>query len=794
MSLRKTIDGSSLTGGWAALAGTQLASNGSNSGSASGNRFSVASSGGPNWTFRALTDADLAHPILAGTDANGYLESTVGQQCYLQVEAQGTACPNTGDDYYLRFRFRGSLTGAALPGDDGKNWCGIVTSSNTLIWNWLLNNGSAPGAPGFGFSCAPGGSVGGSATNLWDTNGTKSPLMTFGQWHEATIHFHRAASTSGYAELFINGRKVSTITGSDTDSVITWSAQNLYVLFPQWSGVQWSVTDFEAWDGTDIVITPLYDADANQPVTKILMPAFANADSNSPNGLDWQWNGAGLALSTEYANSTGSERRRIFTCTSGTPVATTCHNLGALPYNEQGWATLVFPDFSIPGGSVTIALKNAANNVNLMRFVLAYSTTIDAYMLDSAGNASYLLTGLTAAVRYSLLIHLNRDGRATWTILDRTTSLVSTRGAWSGPLPDWTPQTLGKCSLSFIFNTTAIDFGSLIVASRPTIALLDSISTTNYATPNPDIRIPYTCGGAWATLEERQCLPGGYWNHREDGLNRRHITTTCGQGGLTRRSWSLNMMQQLAYTRGCEFLCFDGGAINDIFASTVTPTGNPTTQINACKRSLSEMFDLLLAGDNAIWMSTVLKRNRRATVTAIDDNGSGKCRITAASHGVPVDTYYPRITGGTGIAGIDNSPGLDVITSSITTNTFDVDVNYSTPSLVAPVVEPLSTNQETFRQAVNAHIRYLVRAKQRAGLVRLSDIDADMAANPSTYPNTLSSTGMWSDVVHPQTWLPTQAYGQGSWIVTKRMVATGIMPATPRRPRRWPRRLVAGRG
>ena len=795
MSLLKTIDGSSWTDGWAGLNGIALTANGSNSGSAAGNQIAVASvaGGGNGWTFRAMSADDLADPVLADCDANGYLEGTTGAACTLQAQATGTACPATGNDYWLRVYLRLATTGAALPGSSSGIMHQVATGGNSLSWYWTLNGVATP-CPGFGYTIAEAGSINGSAASLWAGTGITSPTMLLDQWYEVTIHWHRAATPNGYTEMFVNRRKVCVWSGAELNDagIVDWAAQAINFRAPAFSGTKVQIARMECWDGVDIDMVPMYSLDDGQPVTKVLMPAFATIDTSPAHGLDWQWNAAGLALSTEYAAIAGSPYRRFFTCTSGTPTASTCQNLGTLPYNEQGWATLVFADISVPAGSIVIALKDAANAVNLMRYAITGGTI---YTLDASGNAANMIpSGLTAAVRYTLMLHFNLDGRATWTLLDLTTDLqAAARGAWSGPLPDWTPQALGKCTIAFSWSSGAIDVGALAVASRPSIAMLDSLSTNNYSTPAPDIRTPYTICGALPTIEERQCVPGGYWNQREAGMSRRLIVTTCGQAGLSRRRWDLNILPNLIYTRGCEFICADGGCINDITAVTVDV--NETTSLDVCKRSLTKMFDLLLEGDNAIWITTVMQRSRSASVTGIIDNGSGLCRIQAVGHGVPGATFWPRIVSTspgsvtpTAIAAIDASNGLDV--TAVAADYFDINVPIAIETLDNAVVVILSADQEAMRVAINEHIRYLVAAKQRQQLVRFSDIDADMTANPATYPNTLGTSSMWSDGIHPQAWSPSAVYTNGSWIVAKRMVQTRVIPPTNPVRRRWPLRLL----
>lgn len=784
MAAAKTIDGSTANsgGGWGSLAGTLVASNGSNSGNASSNRFSTVSSGSSlDWTFRAFdTSTD---PAPTGVTSNGYLESTENQQCYWQAQTAGSACTANDTHYYISWYMRGKRTATTLEAtDNAANLMGVFTVS-TLLTNLTMNNSTAATAPGYSFSLS--GTLAGTPTVLFAANAaTASPMMLFGEWYHFTVHIYRHNS-AGYIELFVNDRKVCQSQPTDTDSTLTWGSQNVYMLTPAWDGVQWHVAGpIEAYTDTTISLVPLQSLDANRPVTKVFMPALGTISTSLAQGLDWQWTGAGLALSTEYANTAGSPRRRIFTNTSGTPVATTTQDIGVLPYNEQGWATLVWQDIYMPGGELKFATRNAANNANVtaVRAIFASGDSTVDFAVTDGTTIHYLIQGLPSAAVYDFFWHFHRDGRATWTIINVTGTMADVgKCVFSGALPDWTPQTLGKGQVTCTFDTTASGFGGLVVAARPSIAAIDSLSSYNYSTPAPDIRTPYVIGQSLPTLEERQCLPNGYWNQRENGLGRELIVSTCGQSGLTRRDWNQNALTGFEYTRGVKLILIGGGFVNDMFSAAVTVTGDSSNAIAVTKRLMTETVDFLTQRDNAVWLTTATPHTRRQAVTAIASaNAGASCKITATAHGIPNTSYTPRITGGTGITALDNSTGL-TITAVDDANNFTVTATYSAPSLVTPIVEPLSEKQEAFRDAVNAHIRTIAASRQYQGLVTLSDIDADADLNPATYATT---TTFWTDIVHPTTWNPADAYTKGSWVIAKRMAQTRVTPPAVRPLRR----------
>lgn len=779
----KSIDGSTANsgGGWGSLAGT-LAT-GTNSGNAAGTRFSLVSAGSSlDWTYRAFSALD---PAPSGITSNGYLESTENKQCYLQLESTNSASASD-THYWLSFWMRGARTATSLVGSDlSANLCGAVTGGNWALTNLTLNNSTAATAPGYNVSLS--GNLIGTAVPLWDCNAsTKSPAMRFGEWYHVTVHFYRHTS-AGYIEIFVNDRKVIQSAATDTSTTITWASQALLMLTPAWAGTTWHIAGpVESWSGVDITLNPLHAFDASRPVSKVFMPAHATVSTSLAQGLDWQWTGAGLAVSTEYANSAGSPRRRIFTCSSGTPVATTTQDIGALPFNEQGWATLVWQDVYVPGGELKLATRNAANDANVTAVRCLFSagdSTVDFAYTDGT-NIYYLIQGLPSAAVYDFFWHFHRDGRATWTLINLTGTMADVgRGVYSGALPDWTVQTLGKGQATCTYSTTALTFGGLVVGKRPSIVAVDSLSTHNYTTPTPDVRTPYNIAQALPTLEERQCLPNGYWNQRENGFPREFLVSTVGQSGLTRREWSGNALSGFEFTRGVKIVFTGGGFVNDLFSGTVTPTGDPAESIEITNRLITETVDFLTERDNAVWLTTATPHKRRQTVTAItedvDGAGTGKCKIAATAHGVTATTQTPRILGGTGIAGIDNSPGLTVL--EVAADTFTVDVNYASPTLVAPVTEPLSETQEEFRDGVNTHIRKIAKSHQYKGLVSLSDIDADADANPATYATT---TTFWTDIVHPTNWNPATAYTAGSWVIAQRMALTRVKPPAPIPPRR----------
>lgn len=786
-ALRKTINGSGLAGGWAALAGTTVTTN--NSGESAATRFNLV--GGTN-TYRAFTAND---PAPAGVNSNGYLETTESGTCYFQMEsgAGSSFLASDGTDYFLTAWIRAERTENSLPGSDTSgNLVVASTGGNIFSANVFLTNSTNAPTAGWGLYSVTVGSIGGSFSSLYDANGVKPPLIKFGEWAKLTIHLHRNAAGSGAARVYVNGVLIVTLTGADTsNSVITWASQNLYMLAPNIAGLRWNFTEFSADDSVP-TIRPVYGLnESDSKISKVFMPWGAHASSVA--GNFFTTTGGTSSVGTEYSNAIGRPMRRFLSVSAATCTATSIDDIGALPFNAQGWATIAVTDFYCPAsGLLGIQLKNAANAANVLAFQFSASGgSLSCYVTDSAGTQYYILSGAPlSTARQLFMVHLNQDGRARWTLIDLTSAANSTaRVALSGPLQNWTPASLGKIAFVATPNGGNIEIGSTVIGARPSLIMLDSLTTTSYAGAGTAINTPSKFGQSLPFAEERQCVPGAMQNQRELGLERMLIVGAIGRSGLTRRDWSLNVLSGLNYTSGVEYIVPDGGIANDLSSSLVGPNTDVTAAVDIAAANLDKFLDIALENDCAVWLTTCLQRNLQTAISAITDNGAGKCRLTATGHSLSASDN-PRIGGSTGIAGLDSSTGLTI--SVINANTIDAtSVNYSSPTLASPYLIGLSLGRETFRQEFNDELRRMLAGRNARGLLQISDLDADMTANPAFYPTT--TTDFWQDLIHPKD--PTSGGSQlrGSWVCAQRMVQTRQIVPTTIPPRRWPLTLTPGR-
>jgi hypothetical protein len=359
-------------------------------------------------------------------------------------------------------------------------------------------------------------------------------------------------------------------------------------------------------------------------------------------------------------------------------------------------------------------------------------------------------------------------------LIDLTTSASTTaRIALSGPLQNWTPADLGKIEFVVSPNGGNIEIGSTVIGARPSLIMLDSLTTTSYAGAGTAINTPSKFGQSLPFAEERQCVPGAMQNQRELGLERMLIVGAIGRSGLTRRDWSLNVLSGLNYTSGVEYIVPDGGIANDLSSSLIGPNTDVTAVVDIAAANLEKFLDIALENDCAVWLTTCLQRNLQTAISAVVDNGAGKCRLTATGHSLSASDN-PRIGGSTGIAGLDSSTGLAI--SVINANTLDATgVNYSAPTLASPYLIGLSLGRETFRQQYNTRLKSLLAQKVTRGLAWLSDLDADQTANPATYPT--STANFWQDLIHPKD--PTSGGSQlrGSWVCAQRMAQTRVAQA-----------------
>lgn len=733
-------------------------------------------------TFLATTD------VPPGSAATGVLQSVEAQAASLRIDAANSACPSAGDHYWLRFWVRAIRTASALPA--------AQSTYGLYVWdgasNFLTLKFETNGAAALGWTPARGraGLSAGTSSLLMQASGEE--WFGWGDWCELVVHVQRHAS-AGQFRIFVNGVLASHETGLDTNSTFNWAAlggQSLTLALPAWSGVVWQVCGpLESYSGTDIVVRPQFALNGPAALTNQLHLPCATAQAGAlVQGCFGQVSGTGtVTLDTEYLNQIGSpcRRRLIFAGNGNSPVWTTLNAVGPLPYNEQGWATLAISDLLVPDGTSAIWQINKAGGAALWKFFATSGTLFAAYDTGQYANLGLYVT----AARHALLLHLNRDGRAAMTLIDLTSSPGQNVGGYqatthSQPLPAWTPQDIGAMSLTALPSASNIEMGFLAVCRRPTLYTLDSLSSTLH-TPGSGNTTPlhnaYGIARSFPMQRECQCLPGGFYPLKHLGLERRVLLAPLGRPGLRRLDWTRNVLGPLLNTAGCEVIAFDAGSVNDI---TGIQSGDATVVLAELRGNFDTFLDWAIDRDCAVWIATMLPRDLRSVaITGV--TAANPAVITAPAHG-QTGTIRLAVSGVVGTGAMSNINTFVNFAEVLDANTIRMTgVNTTGGAYTSGgAARGYSPGELAAIAAFNHHIRQSAARHQNQALLVLSDIEADAAANPATYPN---NNTFWADFTHPQTGAGTA----GSQVVAERMVLSRVTPPTSLRRRRWPRRLLA---
>ncbi|MGD9645218.1 MAG: hypothetical protein AB7U73_05865 [Pirellulales bacterium] len=724
-----------------------------------------------------------------GSAATGVLQSVEGAAASLRIDAANTACPNTGDHYWLRFWLRALRTPNALPTAQSNYGVYVWDGASNFLTLTLTTNGSS--ALGWTPVRSRAGLAAGTASLIMQASGEE--WLAWGDWCELVVHVQRHAS-AGQWRVFVNGVLVSHEIGLDTDSTFNWSAlggQSLALALPAWSGVYWQVCGpLESYSGTDIAIRPQFALNGLSALTNQLHLPFATAQAGAlTQGCFGQVSGTGtVTVDTEYTNQSGSpcRRRLVFAGNGNAPVWTTLSPVGPLAFNEQGWATLAISDLLVPTDGYATWQINKAGGGALFKFLVSGGSLFAAY---DTGPFSNVAGWTHATVRYALLLHLNRDGRATCTLIDQTRSPGQSAGGYlattvSQPLADWSPQDIGTMSLAALPSAGNVEMGFMAVCRRPSLFTLDSLAS-NPHTPasgnTAQLQNAWCVARSFPMQRECQCLPGGHYPLKHLGLERRVLLASLARPGLRRNDWTRNVLGPLVHTHGCEVIAIDAGGINDI---TGVQTGNAAGVLAELRGNLDAFLEWAVTHDCAAWVATMLPRDLRSVaITGV--TAANPAVITAPGHGL-TGTLRLDVAGvvGTGNMAavntfINNAEVLDANTIRMT------GVDTSGGSYTSGgTARGYTAGELAAIAALNYHLRAAAARHQAQALVTVSDIAADAAVNPGTYPN---NTAFWADFTHPQ----TGTGAAGAQVVAERMVQTRIAPPTALRRRRWPRRLLA---
>lgn len=739
--------------------------------------------------------------IPTGSAATGYLESAENSAASFKIEATGTACAADGDEYWATFYLKGARTGSALPGAQTTTCQTIATGATEIL---LSTTHVHTTAPGFAFNLQTGTTAKAPAAYVLNARrrdlSAAETVLDWGTWHKITIHIVRSVAgtnNTGRYEVFANGMKIIEALGMDMNTNITWSGQALTFNLAAWTGCTWQVCGpiSTVATATTIGLRPDFTLEASSAyVTKWFEP-FGITSTNYTDGVAFQSSGNSVSTTNSLTNSTDIEylssggqtpfRRRLkmtnldssgATVGSPAPIVTSVDTVGALPYNEYGWATVAFSDLLVPSGAtLNIQLRNVANDAN----VVLVQITGGSIFIGGVNLCPWTVTN-----RYALFIHLNSDGRAAYTLINLTASPATTKTIFSAAIADWTPATLGKLIYSGVpggpgGGSTAMEIGLCAICKWATISAVDSLSAAAITPASGSavtINTSTSVGRRFPYGEERQMVPGGYYPMKELGMERRLVVCPTGLSGLTRRDWHQFAYSGTDESHGLEFLLVDGGSVNDIYAPLATASA-VTGVVSQLKNNLAKLLDQCVANKNKVWVATMLQRTLQAAISTSQNNG-GFVRITTTPiHGLSTNNYV-TVSGSSG-ANVNGGPYS--VTNIGSANIFTTGLAYVGNETGGTVIAVLSTQQELTRTQFNTWIRYLVSQKQAGSLLAISDIDADQTANAANYATDIT---FWTDATHP---LDTTTEGfqyVGAGYVAKRMFQLRVVPPSPRPLRR----------
>jgi len=714
-----------------------------------------------------------------GSSASGVLRSVENATASFRVDALASVAPSTGNHYWLRFWLRGVRGVGAAPASHAGDY-GLFawdSGSNFLTFKFATDS---DGEIGWTPLRGDAGIAGGTTDSIMYDAGPE-PVIGWGDWCEVVLHVQRHATT-GQWRLFINGTLYSFKTGIDTDSF--WgslAAGSFVVTLPQWVGAYWEVSaPIESRDGTDMAVTPQWDLISDDALaTKILMPFCTAQSGGLTQGCHFQVSGSGtVTVDTEYLNQSGSPcRHRYKLAGSGNaPVVTTIPTMGRLPYNEHGWGHLVLSDLLVPTSGYAVWQVSASGGSALFKFFVTGGSVYVA-----TGSNQYINVGAWthATARYSILLHLNRDGRAAFTIIDLTGNPAMGAGyattTTSRDLPDWTPQDIGVLVLTAGPTANDVECGFMGVYARPTLYGVDSIATAPHTPGSGNTSIIQNAGcvmRSFPTQHESQCLPGAHYRLRHLGLERRIPVAPLGRSGLLRRDFTRNVIAPLTHCYGCELISVDGGSINDI---AVITTGDDDGLLAMLESNFDAMLAWAVDHEVTVWAATMLPRDLR-TLTITDVTAANPAVIESVGHGL-TGSFRLAVSGVVGTGAMSNVNTFIANAARATDDTITMTgVDTSGGGYTSGGVAKGYTSQELAAiTKFNTFVRTAMAYRQRKRLLYLSDIEADAIANPGTYPNTVA---FWPDFTHPSTGLGDA----GGNVVAQQMVA---LRQLQRNPNHW---------
>lgn len=555
--------------------------------------------------------------VPAGSSATGYMELATGAIGTFRIDS-ATAPFTVGEDHWVRF-WVNPARDLAVPQLPDSGFIDVLTlmdvSFNKLrIWAYIRNAPTTEGTPGL--ALLPLESLPATSTSLsLDGQGsTDAPMVVpYDTWTEIAFHI-RVHAADGRWGLYVNGVAVLEDAAFDTTSATIPTADikaHWAIKLGGIAGLKFRVAGpVESWSGTDIPVRPRYDLEpGNSYQTKMFLHHYA--DTVYTQGRMFSYSGTATQTPTVYTPPAAINPRRRRMVVSGTvgqtAVITTIDALGNLPYNEDGWATVFFTDFYLPGTGTTcdFILRNATDTADIIR--ITYDGT------DLKQGSTIIKAAMAKTSRWKLALHLHTSGAATFSLIDETVASLTTQSYFSGPLANWVPQSIGKAGFSAVYGTASFELGAISVHRWLEMAMLDSISTAGITGLTPEAQGPAFVSAQFSQVSDSNGIPN-IWRLRHEwvvrGYGRRGISALIGRGGLNRAAWNANVLSGMTYARGVLLWNIDGGSINDVGSGLADQAAVDAKVVYMAANLNATLTGMLASGANRVLLTTMVRRER----------------------------------------------------------------------------------------------------------------------------------------------------------------------------------------
>jgi len=436
-----------------------------------------------------------------------------------------------------------------------------------------------------------------------------------------TTYYVRNPLTNTFQLSLTSGGAVIDITNVGT-GVHTYDngGISLVALGSQWAmsltginGVTWQIAGpISTSSQATITNTPLIDTftTSNDWVTKVYPTSYNNLIYG---GDFWQQTAGSMSVTaTDYCSGGACPlSKRFILSGSATDTATLSTNMdiGSLPYNSDGWATLFFPMIYLPSsGVLNIVINDTVGNS-------IYQVDIsDGFLKQSGVNKA----PWTQGDRYFLALHFSNSGQVNYSLHDLTADVLS-QNFWSGQLASWTPQTIGRVNYIATRGSASLELDGLAIARWLPLFGLDSLTAAPTNLLTPVLVTANHVTGSLVMADELTMLPGAMYFYHANNIPRFFAWGIIGRSGRTRQNFTDNILPYMTYTRGVVMTFIDGGSINDI-----GPIGSNesirTTVVNTLISQLNSAISQFTGSQNKVWLTTMIDRVQGSTYTSTQRN------------------------------------------------------------------------------------------------------------------------------------------------------------------------------